>query len=115
MWTDVGVTSSGPDGFNGVTFQAFDAMGNSLGTIGPVTLGDGSVLGGTAEDRFFGVMHSGGISEIRITMSSSTDWEVDHLQFGSTAQAVPEPATMLLLATGLAGIAAKRFKRPKRQ
>ena len=69
------------DGAGTTTFEAFDASGVSLGTIGPVSLADGSFTGGTAEDHFFGVTHAGGISAIRIS-GTSGGIEVDHIQYG---------------------------------
>ena len=64
-------------------FEAFDAEGQSLGQIGPVDVGDDSSAGTTAEDRFFGVAHSDGISAIELTTDASQlDLEVDHLQYG---------------------------------
>ena len=99
VWTDVGVAIV--NGFDNVTFEAFDPFGASLGTIGPTFMGDGSVSGGTAEDRFLGVMDPGGISKITITMATSLDWEVDHLQYGLVV--VPEPSACLGFgAVGLA-------------
>jgi uncharacterized repeat protein (TIGR01451 family) len=71
-WTDGGGTT---------TFEAFDAVGASLGMIGPVSIADGSNSGTTAEDRFFGVINSGGISAIKIS-NTSGGIEVDHLQYG---------------------------------
>jgi hypothetical protein len=108
VWTDVGFTD-GPLGFGDVRFEAFDAIGNSLGSTGPFLLGDGLANGGTAEDRFFGVAYTGGISSIRISMPGSSDWEVDHLQYG-IASTVPEPASIALVASGLAviGLRARR-------
>lgn len=103
VWTDVGATT-GALGFGGVTFEAFDALGASLGVIGPVTLGDGTALSATAEDRFFGAVNAGGISAIEIRMDNSTDWEIDHVQYG-----LPTPATVTLLA--LAGATLTRQRR----
>ena len=99
VWTDVGFADT--FGVDSVTFEAFDPLGMSLGTIGPTVLGDGSNAGETAEDRFFGVTDPGGISRITITMTSSVDWEVDHLQYGFVA--VPEPSAFFVVgAVGLA-------------
>jgi hypothetical protein len=102
VWTDVGDVTSGTTGFGPVTFSATDELGDPLGSIGPFTLGDGNALGsapgGTAEDRFFGVTHAGGISSITISMSNSTDWEVDHLQYGIAA--IPEPSSLVLAGLG---------------
>lgn len=73
-------------------------------------LGDGSVAGGTGEDRFFGIVHAGGISRVTMRMRNSTDWEVDHLQYGRLAPAsvVPEPASSVLLLTGLLPLLRRR-------
>ncbi len=106
VWTDVGFTG-GPLGIDGVSFTALDENGNSLGSIGPFTLGDGQADGGTAEDRFFGAVNPGGISQIRISMASSEDWEVDHLQYGF----VPEPSTWICVAGGLSLILFGQRKR----
>lgn len=96
VWTDVGLVTSGTVGFGGVTFSAIDGSGASIGSTGPVLLGDGSANGETADDRFFGVTHAAGIRSITLTMSNSTDWEVDHLQAG----VVPEPGSVALLGLG---------------
>jgi hypothetical protein len=112
VWTDVGfLLSDGATPSGGpadVIFEAFDAGSVSLGTIGPVGLGDDFFTGTTGEDRFFGVTNAGGISAIRITMPDSNDWEVDHLQYGTDPSLIPEPATAALLGLGLALVAGLR-------
>ncbi|HET6463071.1 MAG TPA: FlgD immunoglobulin-like domain containing protein [Candidatus Krumholzibacteria bacterium] len=82
VWTDVGQVSSGTAGFGDVMFQAWDQNGVLLGTMGPFAVGDGSLNGETAEDRFFGVEYDGGISKIKMWMTNSVDFEVDHVQYG---------------------------------
>ena len=82
VWTDVGVVTSGTTGHGNVIFSARDANGVLIGTQVGINLGDGVGTGGTAEDRFFGVVNRGGISSISLTMTNSKDWELDHVQYG---------------------------------
>ena len=89
VFTDVGFTLDGGLGVGSLSFEAFDPDGHSLGSVGPVTVGDGLAGGQTAEDRFFGATNAAGISKFTISMNSD-DWEVDHLQYGV---AVPETAS----------------------
>ena len=102
------------DGAGTTTFRAFDQNGVSLGTIGPVSIADGTFNGTTADDRFFGATNAGGISAIFIS-NSSGGIEVDHLQYGlaGPSTAVPEPSTLLLIGAGLAGLGRRR--RPRRE
>jgi hypothetical protein len=69
------------DGAGDTTFEAFGPSGESIGTIGPVSIADGSYSGTTAEDRFFGVQYALGISAIHIS-NTFGGIEVDHLQYG---------------------------------
>ncbi|MBS1713749.1 MAG: hypothetical protein JST30_05370 [Armatimonadetes bacterium] len=105
VWTDVGAVSSGDFGFADVTFEAFDQNGASLGVTGPFLLGDGQISGGAAEDRFFGIVNAGGVSAITVSVASSSDWEVDHVQYSDV---VPEPALMGALALGSALLKGRR-------
>ncbi|MFK7886709.1 MAG: hypothetical protein AB8G16_07555 [Gammaproteobacteria bacterium] len=86
VWTDVGRNGGGtPFASNLIDntfFEAFDADGNSLGVIGPFSLGDTSISRTTPEDRFFGIVYAQGISAIRLSMPGLTNWEADHLQYG---------------------------------
>lgn len=74
VWTDAG-------GYGDVTFTTYGVDGSSLGSITANHLGDGDVTGGTAEDRFFGVINESGVSKITMYVPG-TDWECDHLQYG---------------------------------
>ena len=89
VWTDIGRNNGGTpfasDLIDNTFFEAFDAAGLSIGMVGPVSLGDSVINRTTDEDRFFGVIHSGGISAIRISMPGKNNWEVDHLQYGRFA------------------------------
>lgn len=108
VWTDVGFLDGETEtatAMGDVIFEAFDENGASLGQIGPVLLGDGTALAAPAEDRFFGVLHPGGISRIEIGMPDSGDFEVDHLQFGVP---VPEPGTATLVVAGIAALGWRR-------
>jgi hypothetical protein len=110
VWTDGAF-------FNTVTFEAWDALGASLGTIVAPNIGDGSFASGTAEDRFFGVSNSGGISRIRIFNSLMTGGgsgiEADHLQYGGQVnEPISEPSTFLLGMGFVALMAAARRRRP---
>jgi len=86
------------DGEGDVSFEAFDALGGSLGTIGPVSIADGSVVGTTAEDRFFGAHNPGGISAIHIS-NVNGGIEVDHLQYGAAALASTTTTTIATTST----------------
>lgn len=112
VWTDVGGVTSGTEGFGDVTFEAYDAADQLIGTIGPSILGNGTAAGteGTGEDRFFGVIHAPGVARISVVMGNSVDWEVDHLQFN--AAPVPLPATVWLAGPALAGLIARRRRAP---
>jgi hypothetical protein len=101
VWTDG--SDIGP-----TLFEAFDAAGNSLGTVGPVRIGDSSFAGTTAEDRFFGVFNAAGISRITIRdPGSNVSLEIDHFQYGLDIAAVPESSTIALWCIGLLLLAAR--------
>lgn len=98
VWTD--------GNFDALTFfEAFGPKGESLGTIGPLVLGDGGHQGGTAEDRFLGVTFQGGISAIEISATLGRI-ELDHVQYGDI---VPAPGVLALL--GLSGLLSGRSRR----
>jgi hypothetical protein len=103
VWTDVGVTT-GTHGVADVVFRAFDSSEVLVGEIGPVTLGDGSTAGATAEDRFFGVEHAGGIARVEMAMPESADWEIDHVQVAFA----PEPEGGALLLAALVALAVRK-------
>jgi hypothetical protein len=110
VWTDVGFATP-VDNFGLVEFEAFDGLGASLG-VTSAAVGDGLKTGQTAEDRFFGTIYSGGISRIEIRMTNSSDFEIDHLQYGFAE--APEPSAMGLLGGLLAGLCAFRQVRKRR-
>jgi hypothetical protein len=111
--TQVGIVWT--DGNGETTFEAFDSLGASLGTVGPVSIADGSNSGETGEDRFFGVTFAGGISAIKIS-NTIGGIEVDHLQYGLYQGATispcglgaptPTPTTVAPTATPTTPIAA---------
>ena len=68
-------------------------------------LDDGRGQGGTAEDRFMGVIFSGGISAIEIRADLGRI-ELDHVQYGNL---VPAPGALGLLS--LAGLFGRRSRR----
>jgi hypothetical protein len=113
VWTDANPT------LLGVTFEAFGVNGQSLGTIGPETLGDGLLTGQTAEDRFFGVSDPLGISAISLGVSLGGNWELDHLQYGRqgdsvTPPPVPIPSALLLFGSAITGLFGLRSTKNKK-
>jgi len=74
VWTDGAPGTS-------VTVQAWDACGNSRTFPAVSGFADGDYEGGTAEDRFFGVVSANGVAKLRIA-NSDGGIEVDDLQYG---------------------------------
>lgn len=110
VWTDSYSSFGGIDQ-TPLTFEGFDAQGNSLGTIalGQGQIGDTRNDGTTVDDRFFGVINLAGISAISISQTLiNVGFEVDHLQYGfvpQSSQPVSEPSTVFgLLGFGLFGL-----------
>ena len=101
------------DGAGLISLQGFDSLGNSLGII-TGNHADGSNNGETAEDRFYGFFNSTGISAILIS-NSSGGIEVDHVQYGAIAGAVPEPSTWAMMILGFAGVGFMAYRRQSKQ
>ena len=100
VWTDGNVDAL-------TIFEAFGPDGRSLGTMEFFALDDGRGQGGTAEDRFMGVIFAGGISAIDVRADLGRI-ELDHVQYGNL---VPAPSAVALL--GLAGLSRRRGRRMK--
>ena len=96
------------DGSGTITFSATDALGQSLGSQSFTGIPDGTFGGTTGDDHFFGVQFAGGIQSI--TIGTGGGIEVDHIQYGQMVSSVPEPASAVLLASGLMGLAGLRRK-----
>jgi hypothetical protein len=105
VWTDGKKNST-------VKFHAWDKNGDLIGKI-KIKLGDSSRKGTTAEDRFFGLVSTKGISKIQIS-SNYSGFEIDHLQFAYGLAVVPVPAPLALGMAGLAGAAIFRRRLMKK-
>jgi hypothetical protein len=104
VWTDVSWTTFLDYGYGRVLLQAFDASGVLIGGSPSYDLGDGRITGETAEDRFFGVTHLGGISAIELITVNSAEWELDHLQYGT----IPSPGIGLAPLVALFAVRRRR-------
>ena len=84
VWTD------GDPNLTNVVFEAFDENGDSLGTVDAGPIADGSIMGTTPEDRFFGVTYGDGVTtgvtSIRITNVGAPGIEIDHIQFANCSE-----------------------------
>lgn len=104
------------DGVNTISFEAFDELGNSLGINGPNTHADVSNNGETAEDRFYGVYHSSGISAIKLIPNGGGGIELDHVQYGRAAgPGVPNTSGWSLIAMSTLLVAMGAWVRFRRQ
>ena len=83
---------------------------NSAVSLGTINFAPTSSL--TAQ--FFGLTSVIGFDELRFTNTSNTNgfYAIDDFQFGASVTATPEPASILLMSTGLVGIVA--FARRRR-
>ena len=104
------LTDTGTGGF--FTFEAFDRSEALVGRVSGPFVGDGEVIGATAEDRFFGVTHADGIGSLIIALNGPLDeflqLEIDHVQYG---QIVPEPSGWFLFAAGIVVLLPRVFFR----
>jgi PEP-CTERM motif-containing protein len=102
------------DGLINIHFQAFDQNGNSLGMITDSNPGDFSNGDGNPQHfRFYGASNPGGISAIFIS-NDGGGIEVDHLQYGLLSTSVPEPTSLALLSSGLAGLTGIAWRRRRK-
>jgi hypothetical protein len=105
----VGLKGGYFDALNSTTIEAYDGNGISLGSITNTVTGF----------EFYGLVDSSGTNAISgisfyITGNEPAGFEIDNLTFGSGSafNPIPEPGTMLLVGTGLVGLAGfrRRFK-----
>ncbi len=86
--------------------EAFDAVGNLLGFF---TEDGSSTAAGDNSAIFIGITDTVPFDKLGFSITSATrsiaDFAINQVDFATTQTAIPEPTTMLLLGSGLIGLA----------
>lgn len=106
------VFTDGDSASTNVLLEALDMDGNVIGTINAGDLADDSFFGETAEDRFLGFSDmNGAIASLRISIDAGSGIEIDHIQWQTHAECVPEPAASMMALFAILGLCGFRRSR----
>lgn len=95
-----------------VLLEALDMHGNVIETIDAGDLADDSFFGETEEDRFLGFSNAEGvITGLRISIDAGSGIEIDHIQWQSHLECIPEPAANVMALFAIMGLYGFRRKR----
>jgi hypothetical protein len=93
-----------------LTLTAFDALNNPVGSVSSAFFNNEALSGdlGSSPNEFLQLTFAGGISSVTFAADSAGgSFTLDDL----TVSAVPEPASLVLLLTVLAGVATTHYRR----